>query len=370
MTGDPLTTGPVASGDIRTDRRLTPWLGPAAWSGAELADDDGWQLDLTPEMASEVQDACAQARRLGRTLEDLEQRGFELPLTSSILDRALDCVENGRGLAVIRGLPIHGLADEDDAYMYAGVARNLGVSIVQDTLGTKIDRVQDRGLDYNDISVRGYTTSAQLTPHCDSGDVVALLCLRQAASGGENVMSSALSVYNEILERRPDLLDALYRGVHFNIRGNGPPGTFRDLTAHRVPIFSYHEGRLSCRFNEKAMLTSELLPGAPPLTPEEKEAIAEVARLAMEDRHCVTWTLAPGELLLLNNHAVFHNRSAFTDGDRPDQKRMLLRKWINIRNGRPLTRAFADHYNTGSRQGPYVPGEPDQVVDPAAELED
>lgn len=361
---------PNISGNTQSDRRLTPWVGSAVWSGAELAADSRWQFDLTPEMVSEIRGECSRSRSLGRTVEDLERNGFDLPLTSTILDTALDCTENGRGLALIRGLPIHGLADEDDAYMYAGVARNLGVSIVQDTIGTKIDRVRDRGLDYNDISVRGYTTSAQLTPHCDSGDVVALLCLRQAASGGENVMSSAMSVYNEILEQRPDLLDVLYRGVHFNIRGNGPPGPFRDLTAHRVPIYSYYEGRLSCRFNEKAMLTSELLPGAPPLTPEEKEAIAEVARLAMEDRHCVTWRLAPGELLLLDNHVVFHNRSSFSDGGEPHQKRMLLRKWINIRNGRPLTFAFSDHYNTGSRQGPYVPGEPDQVVNSAAELED
>lgn len=370
MTVDRGTPGQVVADDTQSDRRLTPWVGPAAWSGEELAADTSWQFALTAEMASEVRAECARARSLGLTVEDLEQRGFDLPLTSTLLDVAVDCVENGRGLAVISGLPVDGLADEDDAYLYAGVARNLGVSIVQDTDGTKTDRVQDRGLDYSDISVRGYTTSAQLTPHCDSGDIVALLCLRQAAAGGENTMSSSLSVYNEILERRPDLLDALYRGVHFNIRGNGPPGPFQDITAHRVPIYSYHEGRLSCRFNEKAMLTSELLPGAPALSAEEKEAIGEVARLAMEPRHCVTWTLAPGELLLLNNHLVFHNRSSFTDGEQPHEKRMLLRKWINIPTGRPLTHAFADHYNTGDRQGPYVAGEPDQVVDPTAELED
>jgi hypothetical protein len=171
-----------------------------------------------------------------------------------------------------------------------------------------------------------------------------------------------MAIYNEILARYPEYLPPLYNGVHYNIRGNGPPLKYRDLTAHRVPVYSYYRGKLSCRFNQKAILTSELVPGAPALSQLEKDAVNKVAELSMRPELGFEILLEPGDLLLLSNYTVFHNRDAFEDWDEVERKRLLLRTWINIPNSRELTWEFADHYNTGPRQGPYVEREDDRIV--------
>jgi hypothetical protein len=340
--------------------RLRPVVDGSAWSGDELAADRSWVYELDASMSEECERALEHVRNVRERPARLEPEQFPVPSAGAWFESVLRELEHGRGLALVHGVPVADRPFAECELLFAGLTAHLGSSIPQDTHGTLIDHVADRGLSYDQISVRGYTTNAQLTPHCDSGDLVALLCISPARRGGVNTVCSSLAVYNEILEHDPELLEPLFRGFHYNIRGNGPPGPSRDLTGHRVPVFSWHAGRLSCRFNEKAILTSEQLPGAPALSELEKRAVDTVARLAMEPRFSVEVPLRAGDLLLLCNHTVFHNRTSFEDGEQ--SRRLLLRQWINVRRGRPLTWAFGDHYNTGIRQGPHV----DRPVDASA----
>jgi hypothetical protein len=210
----------------------------------------------------------------------------------------------------------------------------------------------DRGLSYTNIQVRGYMTRAELTPHCDSGDTVGLLSVRPAKSGGLSQIASAMSIHNEILRNHPELLEPLYRGFRHNIRGNGPKGEWENVTRHRVPVFSYHKGRLSSRFNLKAMLTAEELPDVEPLSDLERRAIAKVAELAMRPDLRLDAMLRAGDFQLLNNHMILHTRTAYEDYPEPDRKRFMIRAWVNMPNSRELEDAFADHFNTGPRQSP------------------
>jgi hypothetical protein len=38
----------------------------------------------------------------------------------------------------------------------------------------------------------------------------------------------------------------------------------------------------------------------------------------------------PGDVQLLSNHTVLHSRTAYVDGDTPEQKRDLLRLWLSL----------------------------------------
>jgi hypothetical protein len=344
------------------DMLLEPVKDASAWTRADMEADRSWIYRLNEGERAEIEMAFEAVARRGIRHQDVADADFPLEHFGPIVTSLREQIENGRGVAVLKGIPIAGKTVDELELLYAGIAAHIGTSIVQDTKGTIIDRVEDKGLSYNNIAVRGSTTNAQLTPHCDSADIVALLCVRPARRGGLNTISSSMAIYNEILAKHEEYLASLYRGFHYNIRGNGPPGKFVDITAHRVPVYSYNQGKLSCRYNQKAILTAEQLPGVPPLAPIEKDAVNKVAELSVRADFGCDVMLESGDLLLLCNHTVFHTRDAFEDWDEPARKRLLLRKWMNIPNARPLTWEFADHYNTGPRQGPYVPGEPSQIV--------
>jgi hypothetical protein len=326
----------------------------AAWNNESLSADRSWIYSLDSAQTSAINDLLPQLMSRDLRHAEIGLDYASLPAIDKLIEQMLDQVENGRGVVLLKGIPVSGKSISEIELMYTAIAARLGRSIVQDTRGTLIDRVENRGASYDDIAVRGYTTNAKLTPHCDSGDLVALLCVRQAKSGGKNTIASSMAIYNELLTYHPEMLAPLARGFHYNIRGNGPPGQYRDFTAHRVPVYSYHEGKLSCRFNAKAILTSEQLPGVHPLSSQEKAAVNKVAELSVRPDLSVDVLLEPGDLLLLCNHSVFHTRDAFEDWEDTERRRLLLRKWINIHNGRELTWQFADHYNTGPREGPCV----------------
>jgi alpha-ketoglutarate-dependent taurine dioxygenase len=346
----------------KPDMLLEPVTDRSAWKGADMLNDGSWIYRLNDREAAEIEQAFATVANTTKTHADLSRRDFPLETFGRLVTAMRDQIEDGRGVTLLKGVPIGGKTVEQVELLYTGIASHIGTSVAQDTKGTLIGRVEDHGNNYQDISVRGTNTNAQLTPHCDSADILALLCVRQAKSGGVNTLASSMAIYNDILARHETLLEPLYNGFHYNIRGNGPPVRYRDITAHRVPVYSYYQGKLSCRFNQKAILTSEQLPGVPALSQLEKDAVNEVARLSMRPELSFEVLLEPGDLLLLSNYSVFHNRDGFEDWDEPARKRLLLRKWINIPNSRELTWEFADHYNTGPRQGPYVEREPARIA--------
>jgi len=210
--------------------------------------------------------------------------------------------------------------------------------------------VADSGRDYATKNVRGYSTRARLRPHCDASDVVGLMCWRTARSGGESLMASALAIFNELLATRPDLLPPLFEGFHYDLRGEGATGDEDEVTVNRVPVFSWFEGRMSCRFNQKSIEDGMKKAGLP-LAPLAKEALDAVGELALADGLRYDLTFRPGDIQLLSNHTVLHSRNEFEDWPEPDRRRNLLRLWLNLREARSLAPAFADRLNTGPRGG-------------------
>src|SRR3546814_8040979 len=70
-------------------------------------------------------------------------------------------------------------------------------------------------------------------------------------SGGASWITSSIALYHDILENHPEYLEPLYAGYHYDLRGEGATGAPDEVTRNAVPVFSWHEGRLSCRFNSK-----------------------------------------------------------------------------------------------------------------------
>ena len=81
-------------------------------------------------------------------------------------------------------------------------------------------------------SPRQFKTNRELSLHTDPvSDLIGLACLRPAQSGGESVLVSAVTVYNQMLERDADLLEALFEGFRVHRYGEGRP---EDPRSHRI----------------------------------------------------------------------------------------------------------------------------------------
>jgi len=123
-----------------------------------------------------------------------------------------------------------------------------------------------------------------------------------------------------------------------------------EVTFNKVPVFSYFDGRLSCRFNGKTILDGQSKAGAP-LQGLALDAVNKVNELAMDPELRLDLAFQEGDIQILNNYLILHARGGFEDHLEPERRRNLLRLWINLHHGRKLAPEFANRLNTGPRGG-------------------
>lgn len=329
----------VGSGeDGMAAMRTEPLPAPVAWTGQTLQGACDWIDRLDDREAAELE--AAASRLPDRTADWLGLTAAELPLPhlGRHIARMADELENGRGFVLLRGLDVR-RPIQDVRRMYWVLGLHFGRPITQNARGELMAEVTDRGGRYGvDPHARGYTSSAEMRLHNDPSDAVALLCVRAAREGGESTIVSSMAIYNRVLEEAPEILETLYRGFHYYIRlaetadGDGPRG---QVSARRDEMYIYADDRLSGGVNFQsirslAMVTGERLSG------EEQRALDIVEAIANRPELALHLSLEPGDLLIVNNHMVLHKRTAFTDFAEPEQKRLLLRFWLNLHNGRWL----------------------------------
>jgi len=109
-----------------------------------------------------------------------------------------------------------------------------GQNLSEDLLG-HVTKNQSLGDERN---TRLYKTNQHISHHCDYADVVGLMCLSQAATGGATRIASSVSVHDKILETNYSLLKRLYKTIWLDTRDES------DEPAVSVLRCSY-DGRLS-----------------------------------------------------------------------------------------------------------------------------
>jgi len=211
--------------------------------------------------------------------------------------------------------------------------------------------VRDLGLDPKNPLTRLYTTNERQRYHTDSCDIVGLLCLRPAQEGGLSSICSSVTVYNEMLKRRPDLLDELVKPLYWDRKGEVPVGK---QPYYQQSIFNLYEGHLSTIYDRNFLISVERFPELPRLTPHLIEALDLFETLCDDDDICLRMNLEPGDMQFIHNHQILHARSKFVDYEEEEQKRHLLRLWLSAPNGRPLPPTFAERYGNievGTKRG-------------------
>jgi hypothetical protein len=178
--------------------------------------------------------------------------------------------------------------------------------------------VYDRGTQDKE---RYYTRGGSLEFHVDPVDVVGLLCLRTALSGGASRIVSAGAVHNTILAERPDLLSIRYRGFHNSRRGHG-----ENIPSPRVPVFAQGARGLECYLLPQTI--RQATEEGYPLTPIEEEALEHFGEVANRPGVFLDMDFRVGDIQFLNNRTILHSRTDYVDHMEPERKRHLLRLWL------------------------------------------
>jgi hypothetical protein len=327
--------------------------GPSAWTGAEMRGREAeWTYRLTPTDLAEIEAAVAAVRSRGLELADITRADFPLPTLGPILDRIRGDVLNGRGFALLRRMPVDGPI-EYSATAYWGVGAYLGKARSQNAKGHLLGHVYDlgQGLSATNPNLRSYATAERQNFHIDRCDVVALLCLRTAKSGGLSAFASSMALHNVMLERRPDLLERLYRPVPIDRRGEVPEGKG---PFYEAPVFNECAGTVSVLYSRLHIGSSQRFPEARRLSDDDFAALDMLQALAGDPELRLDMVFEPGDVQILHNHTILHARSGYEDWPEPERKRHLLRLWLCPPDARPLAPIFAETYGSttiGDRGG-------------------
>ena len=320
---------------------MKPVIDPAEWTGSDLAASDDWQYELTAGEIAELDDAVAGVEARSLQIKDITPADFPLPKLNAKLARLKEQLMEGRGLAVLRGVPVDRYTIDQTAKAYWGIGLRVGEPVSQNHNGHLLGHVYDLvgPSREGNPAYRAYHTSADLGYHSDSCDVVALLCLRKAKSGGLSKVVSTVAVYNEILRRRPDLAAELVKPWYIDRREEIPPGK---KPWFQMPVFCFAEGYFSTNWHNYYVRTAQRFEELPRFTDAQVEALDMLDVVAEELRYDMAFE--PGDIQFLHNHVTAHGRTIYQDWPEPDRKRHLLRLWLATPGGRPLVKNILERY--------------------------
>ena len=308
--------------------RRAPIGGPAAWRGEEMRTREDWRVRWSDAQIAELERAIAHARATTKAMGALSKRDFPLPTLSSVIAGWRDEIANGRGFVVLTGLPVERWGEPDSALFFYCFGLHLGIPGAQNPQHDLLGHVRDTGADPR--HVRAYRTNTFIRYHCDAADVVGLLCLRAAASGGLSRIVSSVSVYDALLEERPDLVSRLYEPLLLDTHGEGGVDFFP------IPPCRYANGRLQTFWHSDYFRSSQDYEGVEPCDARGQELIEVYEAIASSEALYLDMELAPGDVQLISNHTILHGRTGYVDHEDPQHKRHLLRLWLSLPRPRSL----------------------------------
>ena len=311
-----------------------PIEAPFAWKGADLQGRTDWIRPFRPAELAEIDAALQGVVRRGLGWMDVTREDFPLPAFALELATIAQELETGRGMILLRGLPLAYSPDEL-RMAYWGIGAHLGTAVSQGGRGELLASVEDEGAAVENTKRRGSKTSGSLPFHSDRCDIVGLLCVRKAKSGGLSRIASAAAIHNEVMRRRPDLINAFYADWHNSRQGDEQPGESR---AYPKPIFGFRDGHFTGLFSPAYIKFAQEFPEVPRLTRAQEEALELFGELS--DELALNMTFEPGDIQLLNNHLIYHARTRYDDYPEKDRKRLLLRLWLAVPGSRPLPRGY------------------------------
>jgi hypothetical protein len=317
--------------------------GPHVWRGEDLQGKVDWTLRLDRDDVADVDAALAAVKAAGKPLPQIGRADFALPRLGPKLAVLSREIEDGRGFAVICGIPVGRYGEDDSGIVAWGLCAHFGVGLPQSRQGDHINHI----IDLTDIKETSHKALQHVVArgelrvshhggkrywHTDTTDIVALLCLRPAKAGGISRLVSSMKVHNILAAEYPQHLAALYEGYYYHRlpddRADPAP-----LTPNKVPVFREYNGAPGCYFipepieraiSREGVRYDEIAGAAWHLI----EDIAERPGMAVE------MALEAGDLQIINNRVLLHARADYEDYPELERRRHLLRLWMKVPGGK------------------------------------
>lgn len=280
---------------------------------------------------AELEAALSAMQARGLRWNETSREDFDLPRLDASLRSLLGEVQDGTGFVLLRGLPVQEHTKDEVRALSWMISTRFGNPVAQNAKGERICDVMDviKGAS----SPRGYHSNAELRLHTDpASDLIGLCCIEAAKEGGDSMLASAVTVHEQMREQRPELLQRLADGFPYARYGEGRADD-PEVTEYDVPVLSVVDGKVSCRYGSNRIRGAAEALGRR-LDEQQVEALAQFRELALAN--AITFRMAPGDFLIVNNLTLLHARTTFVDNDDPQRPRHLLRFWLEGRDFRPV----------------------------------
>jgi len=311
------------------------------WTATDMQDETQWLEQLTAAELREIDEAIAHARAHCPDFLEIGKDAFPLPTLGARLVRIERDLIEGRGFVLIRGLPRERYDNDALCLAYWGIGAHLGQPWPQNHHGHLLGDVTDQGKRPEQPDSRGNEMGQiGLDYHCDGSDLVGLMCLQRAASGGLSAVCNSVSLHNRLVREHPELAAELYLPQPYDARGEHKPGAKAWYT---MPVFTRWGDRLFVRLIGYYIRASQRHPDAPRLSERALAALKWLRAQAESNRYSVLMDFQPGDMQFINNYHVLHGRTPYEDDRARGLVRHLKRLWLETEVLRDRPPHFASH---------------------------
>jgi hypothetical protein len=309
----------------------------AAWKGLDIVSNPRWQFSLEEADIAEIDAALQHSKNLKFNQRNIQADHFPLNIVKTKFAKIAGELEEGCGFVRLRGLPLDRWSREDLELVWMGLSSHLGQPVFQNSDGQLLREIRAESGDVGQrhgqlptgngefLSSRARTASnAELRYHTDRTDIVSLLCTGTASRGGLSKIVSSITVHNEMLARYPDQCNLLYLDLPRSRIGEEVGG---ESVWYYLPVWGIRDGKFTSHYSRTFIEALEYVPGAPKITSKQWQALDTLAMLA-EEQH-FEMELAEGDIQFINNHVIYHSRTAFEDDPSAVRQRCLWRIWLS-----------------------------------------
>ena len=323
----------------------TPLEEQCEWHTDEVG--DSYIFHLTDDHVAELDAALVHAESQVDDVLDITRELFPLPTLAPELARIEDDLVNGRGMVLIRGVPVERYSKDRASAIYWGVGMHLGQPWPQNAKGHLLGDVTDQGKAVNDPTTRGNELGGVPLPfHSDGSDLVGLFCLDAGLEGGDSLVANAVTIHNDLVRSDPEVASRLYEPFPYDLRGEQAPGA---RTWYTMPVFSRRGDRLFVRYIRPYIESSRRHPDAPRPSAEARAALDRLDAMCADPQYRVAMGMQAGDMQFVNNYHVLHGRDGYLDDREAGKIRHLKRLWLET--GILADEDKPEHFRLGRTDG-------------------